>query len=96
MRVRYLEPAETDIDEAVEFYEARHAGLGLRLLREVEDAVERVRERPLAWQSLTPDIRHCVLHIFPYSLVYKVDDDEIIVIALAHHKRKPTYWRDRA
>jgi hypothetical protein len=45
--------------------------------------------------EIEPGVRQKVLHRFPFALIYEIDADEIRVFAVAHHSRRPGYWRDR-
>lgn len=55
-----------------------------------------IRERPLAWPAWKGGpVRRRVLQGFPYSLFFKVNTDEVVILAVAHHSRRPGYWIDR-
>jgi len=64
-------------------------------LRELDHAVEQVAEAPHQWPSYLAGTQRYVFPTFPYSLVYFVDGDLINVVAVAHERRKPGYWRMR-
>jgi plasmid stabilization system protein ParE len=93
--VRFLEIAETELDEAVHWYGAQAPGLGDAFLIEVLSAAERIVRFPEAWHPLSEGVRRCRLGRFPYGLIYIVDNDDILVLAVAHLHRRPDYWRDR-
>jgi plasmid stabilization system protein ParE len=95
LKVRYLRPARAELGEAVERYEQQRRGLGRDFRDEVYAAVERIKAFPLAWRALGANTRRCITRRFPYSVVYALEGDEIIVVAIAHHRREPTYWKDR-
>jgi plasmid stabilization system protein ParE len=93
--VRFLETAEIELDQAVHWYEAQAPGLGNAFLIEVLSAVDRVERFPEAWHPLSERIRRCRLSRFPYGLIYTIDNNDILVLAIAHLHRRPDYWRDR-
>jgi toxin ParE2 len=93
--VRFLEVAEIELDQAVHWYESQAPGLGESFLIEVLSAIERVSLYPEAWHSFGEGLRRCRLNRFPYGLIYAVENDDILVLAVAHLHRKPSYWRDR-
>jgi hypothetical protein len=93
--VRFLHVAEIELDDAIRWYQGEAPGLGDAFLIEVITAANRIARYPEAWQSLAPDIRRCRLTRFPYGLIYAIDKDDIVVLAVAHLHRKPDYWRDR-
>ncbi len=95
MKIRFLEIAQIELDESVEYYNSVHAGLGDESLIEVLNAIERIIHFPNAWHPFTDITRRCQLHRFPYGLIYQVLDTEVLVIAVANLHRKPDYWKDR-
>ncbi|MGH8618013.1 MAG: type II toxin-antitoxin system RelE/ParE family toxin [Burkholderiales bacterium] len=95
MPVRLLEPAAEELDEAVAWYNAQVRGLGDTFLVEVLRVLSLVERYPRAWHPLGESTRRCRLSRFPYGVVYAVEPEEILVIALAHLHRRPGYWRER-
>jgi plasmid stabilization system protein ParE len=93
--VRFLDVAEIELDEAVNWHEAQSRGLGDVFLIEVLSALDRVLLHPQAWHPLGEGIRRCRLTRFPYGLIYAVEDGDILVLAVAHLHRDPDYWRER-
>jgi hypothetical protein len=93
--VRFLDVAEIELDEAVNWYEAQASGLGDAFLIEVLAALDRIVLYPHAWHPLGEGIRRCRLTRFPYGLIYAVEDGDILVVAVAHLHREPDYWRER-
>jgi toxin ParE1/3/4 len=91
---RFLSLAEEEMTEASLFYEAASTGLGSDFLDDVQQAVGRLREYPQAGKAVAPGLRRMLLHRFPFSIIY-AETDLILVIAIAHHGRRPGYWRSR-
>jgi hypothetical protein len=50
----------------------------------------------LAWSVERGEIRKCLLHKFPYKLLYSIEADHILILAVAHQHREPEYWTDRS
>ena len=95
MKVRFLTLAQQEVDEAVRWFEERAEGKDLDFLDELDRAVRLIRTYPLAAPEIEPQIRRCLFARFPYALVYGIDAETIVVIAVAHSHRKPRYWVDR-
>jgi toxin ParE2 len=93
--VRFLEIAEIELDQAIQWYGAQAPGLGDAFLIEVLSAADRAARFPEAWHPLSEGIRRCRLSRFPYGLIYALDEGDILVLAVAHLHRRPDYWRDR-
>jgi plasmid stabilization system protein ParE len=97
MKIRFLELAEQELGEAVEYYEAQELGLGFEFFEEVWSAIERIEQYPEAWQPISPRAHRCQTHRFPYGVIYQIreKEGETLIVAIAHLHRKPSYWRNR-
>lgn len=95
MKVRFLTLAQRELDDAVIWYNEQAAGLGQDFLDELDRAVRRAVAFPLSAAEIELGIRRCLLARFPYGLIYGVDGETIVVIAVAHLHREPRYWVDR-
>jgi len=95
VNVRFLAPAQRELDDAVAWYNEQVIGLGLEFLDELDRAVRRVLAFPLSSPEIEPGIRRCRLARFPYGLIYGVDDETVVIVAVAHLHRRPRYWIDR-
>lgn len=97
MRVRYSVAAEAELATAVDWYAAREDGelLADRFLDDVTRSEHLAGERPRAWPEIEPGVRRVVLNRFPFALIYRIERDEVQILAVAHHSRRPSYWRER-
>ena len=91
MKIVFSKIARQELDDAVQYYELECEGLGRRFREEVKKAAIRVSEYPEAWSVERGDIRKCLLHKFPYKLLYSIEGDHIFIIAVAHQHRRPHY-----
>jgi len=62
---------------------------------ELKQSVQDLAETALIWPENKPGIRARVLRRYPYTLLYRVQDDEVLLVAVAHQKRRPGYWHER-
>jgi plasmid stabilization system protein ParE len=92
---RFLDPAEEEMIEASLFYEAASLGLGNDLLDDVQRVVDSLREHPYLGHTVDINLRRMLLHRFPFSLIYSIEPDAILIVAVAHYGRRPGYWQDR-
>jgi plasmid stabilization system protein ParE len=81
--------------EAARYYEDRVPGLGHAFTDDVEQGLRFILEHPESCKKVSNNLRRKVLNRFPYSLIYAVEMDRIRIMAIAHHKRRPEYWRYR-
>jgi toxin ParE1/3/4 len=89
------EVAEAEINEAADFYDLESPGLGGVFLDEIQRAFQSIVDFPDAAPLIRGCVRKRIVTKFPYSLVYSTRGDEIRLLAVAHHKRRPFYWRGR-
>lgn len=77
------------------YYNAHRPGLGEEFRDEVWNTVQRIETFPEAWHPLSDSIRRCQTNRFAYGIIYAVSDEEILIIAVAHNRQAPEYWRSR-
>ncbi len=86
--------AALDLRLAARWYNRRRAGLGLEFVLAVDDAIAKIVEAPGRWPPFAGARRH-ILRRFPYNVIYRVDEEQIHILAIAHHRREPVYWGRR-
>ena len=87
--------ARLEYREAAVFYESRRAGLGAAFSLEVEATIRRILETPERWRRLEQDLHTCRTRTFPYAILYTIEADSVLIVAVAHLRREPGYWRKR-
>lgn len=95
MKLRLLHIAELELNAAMRGYRDKGEDIGERFLVELRIASNRIVETPHAWHPLGNGLRRIRLNRFPYGLIYAVLDNEILIVAVHHHSRRPRRWRDR-
>lgn len=95
MKINFLEIAQIELDDAIEYYNYELPGLGDAFLTEILNALDRICELPEAWHSCSKRTRRCQTKRFPYGVIYQIREKEILVVAVANLHRKPDYWQDR-
>jgi len=93
--IRFIRLAELELLDAAQFYELQATGLGADFLEKVESALCEITENPELCPVLRNHVRRRLIHRFPYGLLYRIDTDEIIILATMHLRRHPDYWIDR-
>jgi plasmid stabilization system protein ParE len=94
-RINVQPQAQADAQEAAAWYEAQRPGLGIEFILEVDAALERAAESPVAYARQHHEARRVLLRRFPYA-VYFVHDGEVVeVFAVLHQHRAPQLWRSR-
>ncbi|MBI3448450.1 MAG: type II toxin-antitoxin system RelE/ParE family toxin [Acidobacteria bacterium] len=96
--VRFSGPASEEFRAAVTWYETRRRGLGAEFLDATADTVRLIQRQPEAGSPAfkDPRTRRTLIRRFPYQLVYRLGEVEIVILAVAHLKRRPGYWKHRS
>lgn len=84
-----------EIDDAYSWYEQQRPGLGEEFLTEVQTVLIRIERDPELYATVYRNIRHARVKRFPYAVYYRIDPDQIAVVAVHHGKRDPTSWQFR-
>jgi plasmid stabilization system protein ParE len=95
MRYEFHPEALAEYEEAARYYASCQNGLEFRFIAVVEQAVKQILEAPNRWRILEGDIRRCLTRVFPYAVLYTIETDFILIIAVMHCHRKPGYWTQR-
>jgi hypothetical protein len=96
MRFYFHEYAETEFDNAVEFYEDCRRGLGIEFAKEVYATIDRIIQYPDAWSPMSKNTRRCLVNRFPFGVIYQIKSGYVRIIAVADLRRHPGYWLERA
>lgn len=94
-RVEFHEAAELELNEAADFYDLKDPGLGGAFIDEVERRLGQIVRHPDVAARVRGAARKRITARFPYSIFYSVHGDQIRILAIAHQKRRPFYWRGR-
>ncbi len=87
--------AEAEFDRAIEYYEEREAGLGYDFVIEVYSAIELAVTYPKAWTIIEGDLRRCLVHRFPYGILYAEEGEDLFIVAVMNLHKDPDYWKHR-
>jgi len=92
----FLHPLALDeIIESKNFYDSKVEGLGTQLLDEINRSFNLIEDEPASWFSYDKNLCRFILKRFPFSVIYRIREERIEVIAFMHHHRKPLYWKKR-
>ena len=95
MEIDFLPIASQELIDTSEYYELRAEGLGTKFLEQIETSLNIIQESPKAWTTISTNIRRCLTKQFPYCLLYVIEKDIILIIAVMPLRRKPKYWSHR-
>ncbi len=95
MNAEFLPEAEEEFREAAMYYETKAPGVGVAFVAEVRRVIRWIIENPYAAVAVGTGIRRKILNNFPYNIFYSIEPNLILIVAVAHQKRRPRYWKAR-
>jgi plasmid stabilization system protein ParE len=87
--------AQEEIDQAFNWYFQRSPAAAEAFLTEIGSSISQIASHPQLYSAYTKRTRRPVMSSFPYSVVFQEKDDTILIVAVAHAKRRPGYWQGR-
>jgi plasmid stabilization system protein ParE len=94
--VEFLPGARRDFDESFDWYRERSDGAAARFSDSVDEALIRIATDPEQCAAIDSRHRECLLARFPFRIVYRIELEQVVVVAIAHASRRPGYWKRRA
>ena len=95
IQVTLLPEATEEFAASAAYYESQQRGLGQAFIDEVEATLDRIAEHPKAARVVVGDFRRRLVHRFPFAVIYRLRDDQAVVAAIAHRRRRPGFWQNR-
>jgi toxin ParE1/3/4 len=95
MRYVFHPEALTEYAEAVQYYTEQRVEVAQAFIDAIEDTVYRIRASPTRYVAVDEDVRRCMVRRFPYGILYAIEEDYILILAVMHCSREPGYWKIR-
>jgi plasmid stabilization system protein ParE len=95
LSIEFVPDARAEFDEAFNWYAARSVGAAIGFATEVDVAIESISAEPHRFVRTYAGCQLCRLRRYPYCVVYHHIGDTVSIVAIAHAKRRPGYWRSR-
>lgn len=93
--VKLVHTANSDLKKAVAYYSKVEPSLGLDFAEDVERALAYLRSDPKAFPKVRNEVRHTTLSRFPYNLFFTIGENEVLVLAISHFRKRPGYRAGR-
>ena len=94
-KIEFHPAAAAEFDAATEWYRENSERAAENFVGEVDQAIARITRNPSTWGNYLSGTRRCLLQHFPYAIVYFLHEDVIKIVAVAHGRRRPGYWKKR-
>jgi plasmid stabilization system protein ParE len=88
--------AEKEIVDAAGWYENRSVGLAAEFLRAIDAVIASIERNPLLYPEVASSMRRALLRRFPFSIVYRASEDEVVIVGCVHWRRHERRWRGRS
>lgn len=93
--VDLLPAARRDYDASFDWYVQRSVVAAERFERAVDEALRSIGANPERFAAVKPNHRACRVERFPFRVIYRIEPHRVVVVAVAHAKRRPGYWKHR-
>lgn len=95
LALQFHPSAIEDAERAYSWKARRNRAAATNFLHELDNTLDAIQETPDRWPAHVDGTRRFLLRRFPYSVVYDTPDDAVVVVAVAHERRRPGYWKTR-
>ena len=93
--VDYLPSARRDFDESFDWYAERSTQAAIRFANAVDAALTNAATNPEQFAAVDEVCRACPVKRFPFRIIFRIVENRVLVVAIAHAKRHPGFWKDR-
>lgn len=94
--LEYLAEALEEAEASARWYAERSSAAALGFDAQLDAAEVAISERPEAWPLYEHGTRRYLLRRYPYSVVYQIEEHRVVILAVAHARRRPGYWKSRS
>jgi toxin ParE1/3/4 len=95
MKHEFHREALEEFRQAARWYAERDTVVADKFIESVEDAIRRITDGPTRWRIVDEDIRRCLTQVFPYAILFTIEPESLLIVAVMHCSREPDYWRSR-
>lgn len=96
MKFKFHPAALDEYEESIRYYRERDPAIADRFIEIVERTIADIVETPDRWRFVEADVRRCLTRVFPYGILYSIETDYVLVLAIMHCSREPGYWKTRS
>jgi toxin ParE1/3/4 len=96
LAISFRRIAQAEFDEAADWYERKQKGRGILFIAEIRNVIDGIRANPETHPVVHGEIREAAVKGYPYSVYYRVEPDQVTVLAIFHQSRDPVIWQSRA
>lgn len=95
MEIEFHRSTTCDLNQAIAYYEKQRKGLGEKFRVELNQSIQKIQFNPYIYRQIK-GLRRASLKKFPYSIVYKIiDEQKVRILIIRHHRLSPDYGLNR-
>lgn len=95
LKARFLLVAQEEFDAAFDWYAQQSSKAAKGFRDEVVKAAKRAQQNPWTYASIDRRHKAVFVHRYPYRIIYRIENDSIVIVAVSHTKQRPSHWRGR-
>ena len=96
MRLEYHPATAAELNDAVRYLNSQRTGLGAELRKEITRTIDQIKDAPFRYRVVSGDIRRCFVNRFPFSILYRVTNEESVrILVIRHHRLRSSYGTRR-
>lgn len=93
--IEFLNGARQDFDESFDWYAERNAEAAVGFAAALDEVIARIRDDSSRFATVGAGYRYCALKQYPFRVVFREESERVVIVAVAHAKRHPGYWKSR-
>jgi len=94
--IKFHPEADIEMIDSALFYETQQNNLGKRFLSNIQDSLKNIQINPCLYPIIYLDIRRCITKTFPFNVLFRINSENIVIVAIMHHSKNPNYWKYRS
>ena len=93
--INFHPEADSEMMDSAVYYESQQKDLGKRFLSTVQDSLNHIQINPKLYPVVHLDVRRCLTKIFPFGVMFRIQPNQIVIMAVMNLHRDPDYWKNR-
>lgn len=90
-----LPGSHKDFDESFDWYADNSSDVAIRFANAINEALAEISRDPERFARIDERHRERLVKKFPFRIIYRITLNRVVVVAIAHAKRNPSYWHSR-
>jgi hypothetical protein len=93
--LKFHKESKKDLNAILNFYKIKNVNILNQFKIELSNKIKSIKNSPQLYSKIKGNIRKCKLNKYPFNIIFVEKENIILILAIAHFKRKPYYWKKR-